>query len=124
VVSTQVQFNAVFDISDMRVGQGRTYNCIASATDVAGLSASKAFSVTVIVTNYKPPPIRQGAAAFRKSSRPEHNCAVLEFSGAGAASCSVPQGKCRSFSRGTTMIGRLIRDSSQLFYALASRLPK
>jgi hypothetical protein len=96
---------------------------IASATDVAGLSASKAFSVTVIVTNDKLP-IRQGAAAFRKSSRPEHKCAVLEFSGAGAASCSVSQEKCRSFSRGTTMIGRLIRDSSQLFYALASRPPK
>jgi hypothetical protein len=55
LVSTQAQFNAVFDISDMRVGQSRTFNYIASATDDAGLSASKGFSVTVSVTNYKPP---------------------------------------------------------------------
>jgi hypothetical protein len=55
VVSSQAKFNAVFDISDMRVGQSRTYNYVASAKDDAGLSASKAFSVTLIVTNYKPP---------------------------------------------------------------------
>jgi hypothetical protein len=55
LVSSQAMFNAVFDIGDLRVGQSRTYNYVASATDDAGLSASRAFSVTVIVTNYKPP---------------------------------------------------------------------
>jgi hypothetical protein len=61
VVSSLSQFNAVFEIGDLRIGQSRTFKYVASATDDSGLSASTTFSVTIGITNYKPPIPPQGS---------------------------------------------------------------